>query len=464
MRLSPIKILLLIGIFIPFENFVLKWVPGGDFIRFLPEFIMYGLLFHEFVKKVVYEKYYISTPINKLFLLFIFLAIASFIYNWGPILEGIRNFRNLIRYITAYYIVIYNDAEKKDLRYVIDMFLIILCINIAVGFFQRVFGVSSFWLPKNGELEIAGMSTGFKSVNEGGGGGREIGSVMGLTGDTVYLGLFLLISIPLVYFQLIYDNRNKLVILAILLCSVALQFFTYSKGALIATVGGIGACFLILKEYKKIIFIVLSGVILIPIMSVMGDISSEKKKQSEEETSPIENITMLFDDTYIDGLKNSRMWVLRDVGKQVFKLELPLGYSSSPNYARAMIAKNSNTDEFDKLIEFDAMEDVYWVAMVAYYGYVGLSVFVAILIVFLNCSLFVYRRTNNIEMRIISGAFIAVLASTFIMTFIVRTFELRIFSFYFWLIPAFIMKEYLAIKNGKFYYEPQEIINENITN
>ena len=464
MRLNPVKILLLIGIFIPFENFTVKWLPGGDFIRFIPELLMYGLLFFEFIKKVVYEKYYITTPINKLFLLFIFLAIVSFIYNWGPILEGIRNFRNLIRYIAAYYIIIYNDVERKDLKYFINMFMLIACINIAIGFFQRIFGVSSFWLPANSELEIGGMSTSFKSVNESGGGGREIGSVIGLTGDTVYLGLFLLISIPLLYFQLTYDKKNKLFLTMVFLCSIVLQFFTYSKGGLIATIGGIGMCFLLLKEYKKIGLIVVSGIIILPIMTILGDVTQEKTKQSEEETSPIENITMLFNDTYIDGLQNSRMWVLRDVSKQVIKLDLPLGYSSSPNYTRAMIAKNSGTDEFDKLIEYDAMEDVYWVAMFAYYGYVGVSVFIAILLIFLHCSLYVFRKTNNVEIKTIAGAYVAILASTFIMSFVVRTFEFRIFSYYFWMIPAFIMKEYLFLKDGLFYYEPKIETSESIAN
>jgi hypothetical protein len=458
--IKPIHIILVIAIYIPFENFIVKWLPGGDFIRFVPELLLYAMLAYEFIKKIVYKKYYISTPVNSLVLLFFFLAIVSLMYNLIPApytlktsLGGIRNLRTLTRYLAVFYIIVYNDhIQSKHLRFFINSMLFILLINIATGLFQRIFGIHSFWLPKNSELEIAGMSTSFKSVGEGGG-GREMGSVIGMTGDTIYLGLFLVLVAPIIYFLMSHENRRLIYLFLLLVGALLLQFFTYSTGSLIAMAGGLGACMLINRDWGKMAYLGMAFIVMIPAFFILKDLQSDKSKLREKESSPIENIALLFNDEYINGLENSRLWVLRDVGQEVVRLENPLGYSPSSDFARSMIAKNSGTDAFDKLVEYDAMEDVYWVAMFAYYGYVGVAVFIAILLVFLYVSLKVYRLTNNLEIKILSGSYIAILASAFVVCFIVRAFEFRIFSFYFFLIPAFIMKEYLALKNGTNFYE-----------
>lgn len=458
---KPIHIILLIAIYIPFENFIVKWVPGGDFIRFIPEITLYALLAYEFVKKIVYKKHYISTPINSLVLIFFFLAIVSLIYNLvpeqstlKPMIGGIRNLRTLTRYLAVFYIIVYNnEIQSKHLRFFINSMVAILIINIATGFFQRIFGINDFWLPENGDLEIAGMSTSFKSVGDGGS-GREAGSVIGMTGDTVYLGLFLVIIAPIIYF-LIAEEKRKLIYLYILLaCSLVLQVFTYSNGSLIAMAGCIGVCMLVNKEWGRIAFMGMTVIVLIPAFFILKDIQADKSAIREKESNPIDNIALLFNDDYISSLDNSRLWVLRDVSRQVIKLDNPIGYSASSDYARYMIARNSGTDEFDKLVEYDAMEDVYWVAMFAYYGYIGVMIFVSILLVFLYMSFTVYWQTTNVEIKILAGSYIAILAGTFVVCFIVRAFEFRIFSYYIFLIPAFIMKEYLAIKNHTHFYTP----------
>lgn len=459
--IKPIHIILLIAIYIPFENFIVKWIPGGDFIRFIPELALYVILGYEFIKKIVYKKYYISTPINSLVLLFFFLAIASLLYNVIPAQEtlkatlgGVRNVRTLTRYLAVFYIIVYNDNIKsKHLRYFINSLVAILVINIITGFFQRVFGVNSFWLPANGELEIAGMSTSFKSVGEGGG-GREVGSVIGMTGDTVYLGLFLVIIAPIIYFLIAHEKRRMIYLFILLACSAVLQVFTYSNGSLLAMFGGLGVCMLINKEWGRIAYIGMAIIVLIPVFFILKDLQTDKSQMREKESNPIDNIALLFNDQYINSLDNSRLWVLRDVGKEVITLDNPIGYGPSSDYARYMIAKNSGTDEFDKLVEYDAMEDVYWVAMFAYYGYIGVIIFVSILLVFLHMSLTVYKQTLNLEIKILAGSYIAILASTFVVCFIVRALEFRIFSYYIFLIPAFITKEYLAIKNKTYFYTP----------
>ncbi len=459
--LKPIHIILLIAIWIPFENFLVKWVPGGDFIRFIPEITLYFMLGFEFARKIVYKKQYISTPVNSLLLIFIFLAIASLMYNLIPLpdslkptISGIRNVRTLIRYFAVFYIIVYNDdIKQKHLKFFINSMLVVLIINIATGFFQRIFGINSFWLPENGDLEIAGMSTSFKSVGEGGG-GREVGSVIGMTGDTVYLGLFLVIIAPIIYLKMALEKRKLIFFYILLACTMMLQVFTYSNGSLIAMVGGIGVCMLVAKEWGRIMYLGMAIVLLIPAFFILKDMQVNKADERTQETNPIDNIALLFSDQYINSLDNSRLWVLRDVGKQVATLDNPFGYSASSDYARYMIAQNSGTHEFDKLIEYDAMEDVYWVAMLAYYGYIGVIIFLSILLVFLYMSFTVYWKTNNMEIKILAGSYIAILASGFVVCFIVRAFEFRIFSYYFFLIPAFITKEYLAIKNKTHFYTP----------
>jgi hypothetical protein len=367
---------------------------------------------------------------------------------------GFRNLRTLTRYLAVFYIIVYNDNIKsKHLRYFINSMVAILILNIATGFFQRIVGVSQFWLPKNGELEIGGISTSFKSVGEGGG-GREMGSIIGLTGDTVYLGLFLVIVAPIIYFLIAQEKRKLFYFFTLLICSLILQFYTYSNGSLIAMVGGIGVCMLINREWGRIGYLTLAIIVLIPVFFILKDLQADKSQMREKESNPIENIALLFNDKYINSLDNSRLWVLRDVSKEVIRLDNPIGYSPSSDFSRSMIAKNSGTNAFEKLVEYDAMEDVYWVALFAYYGYVGVTIFVSILLVFLYISFKVYRHTNNIEIKMLAGSYIAILASAFVVCFIVRAFEFRIFSYYFFLIPAFIMKEYLAIKNSTHFFSP----------
>jgi hypothetical protein len=165
-------------------------------------------------------------------------------------------------------------------------------------------------------------------------------------------------------------------------------------------------------------------------------------------TSPIENVTNVFSQSYVEhNLEHSRGWIITEVGLPVLQSLKFFGYGPSGDESLGRMVKENvaGTMPFQNL---GIINDVYWVALLSYYGFVGIIFFVLILIKIFKASMIVYQNSPSTiySMVGLSMAVMVLLAIPY--TFILRTFAFRPFAFYFWLFAGIVAAEYRRIKNN----------------
>lgn len=84
-------------------------------------------------------------------------------------------------------------------------------------------------------------------------------------------------------------------------------------------------------------------------------------------------------------------------------------------------------------------EDVYWVAIFAYYGIVGTLAFIALFATGIASAWNIAHRTESALTREIATAAYCLWAITPIILFFYRALEFRAFSFFLWLLPALMI-------------------------
>jgi hypothetical protein len=163
--------------------------------------------------------------------------------------------------------------------------------------------------------------------------------------------------------------------------------------------------------------------------------------------NPVENLTMLFSSEYFEQTASGRQWILTEVSKAILMSGNLIGFSPDEETARERIVASSG-GALNKLLSYKAFEDVFWVAMLAYYGFIGLGLFVLVLLRIYRAAIWVVRNSFYRIDRVTSVTTSVLVLIVLPMTFIIKTFEFRHFSFYFWLISGLVMAEYIRLKSG----------------
>ncbi len=234
-------------------------------------------------------------------------------------------------------------------------------------------------------------------------------------------------------------SRGRLIALTLGFGGLAL-FFTYWRASILACCFGAVALVFWLQTLPRARGLMRAGgvvlaplLIVMPLRSVGGGTRFVKVKQ--EYVNPIENFEMLFSSEYFEGTKGSRPWLLFTVGSEVLRQFPLIGFGPDEAAARRKIVDGSSSP-IHRILSFRAFEDVYWMAMLAYYGMIGVGCYLLMLHG-------VYRSGRDLmrmRPRTLDASVGAVVASLVVvavpMTLIVRTFEYRTFGFYFWLLAG----------------------------
>lgn len=140
----PLWAVFLLAVYIPFEPFLLKFVPDEIyvFVRYFSELMIYvmilRLLAGKFFKGVKFKK----TPLDWPFILFFTTALASMVLNFVPLAEGLLGLRMLIRFILVFYLMAYLRPSKKFIKILITALLLIVFFQALLGGLQTFVGYS----------------------------------------------------------------------------------------------------------------------------------------------------------------------------------------------------------------------------------------------------------------------------------------------------------------------------------
>lgn len=451
-------IIIFLALYVPFEVVILKYMPVNDKIyslmRFIPEVVIYLLLLLIIAHKLFHRKWLSRTPIDIPLLLFVLSAVISIIINSAPLGLSIIGMRPLLRYIVLFYIVSNIDIPESKIKFLIIGLICIGGLQSVLTSIQHFIGVSGVFIPRATDLEVEGVQSQFKLVQTGFGSGREQGAGIGTFGDSVLAALFLVFINVISFSYLLRINVKsfayKICLLGIFLLTFVALFYTYSRASVLISIAAVPVILLLEKRMKKLFFIgITAAIVFAGVLFLMSNESSTGQSYynpKNKYTNPLDNITNIFSQSYVqNNLEHSRGWIIVEVALPVMQSLKVFGYGPSGDESLGRMVKDniSGTMPFQNL---GIINDVYWVALLTYYGVVGIVLFLFILWRLYKVAMFVYKHSPS-NIYIIAGlAMVAVVIVAIPYTFILRTFAFRPFAFYFWLLAGIVAAEYRRLK------------------
>ena len=430
--------------YVAFEEFILKFLPVSDtlysYLRFLGEILIYiafgKLVIHKLHRGIPFVK----TPIDVPVIGFYSVVLLSILVNGSPLMGSLYNVRPLARYIVLFYLVVNSTLSDRRITTLLRIILGVGIFQVALGVIQWLGGPSAFdfFLPREATLTIGGFTKKYRLLELG----REIGSVYGTLGDTVIYGVFMILVL------IVYLSRVRRLEYLNLLGAAVLFFFiarSYSRAATFSALLAGGAWYYFHFGWKRTLQ--LSGVTLLAfslLLAVVNPFNLEYINPRKARVGLVGNVTGVFSGSYVRIAQKQRLGALIGNVPTVLLNKPILGYGADQNTTieRLNMSKRSF---LLKVLSKEGFKDVYWVAILCFYGVLGLGFFALIFYCLFRAALKLYKRSISTSALVERGASAAhltqqvaiivlcLVAVTVFLLFFNRTLEFRGYGFYFWL-------------------------------
>jgi hypothetical protein len=426
-------ILYFLIVYIPFEAFLLKWIPVSEqsylVLRQIPDLLVVFAFALLVISKTETGSQFklLGYGIDKYLVAFLILITTYALLSGANMFLVILNMKALVRYVLIAYIIV--NISLKDYHFSKMVYLIEFSIGIQViiGLLQVALGpsFSMFFLPRLTAEEIGGVKIVYTSL-------KELGLSQGIFGTmirTIEYGLFLIVG--LILWQVKFQKSTVRYWIGIML----FLFLIYWSGS--RAIFLVGLISVIIHQYylgkigtKVVLALLLTLVLLVPLL--LMDLNFSENYVLE-----------VFSKDYIDLAKKQRLGILLVMLPEFFKdglIHIFFGYSADHTLLFERFRSIENRPSL--LMKSAApIEDVYWIALLYYYGITGLFLLI----------LFFYRIWRVIKTQFMSSLlisnnkilFIAVilLLLTIPLNFFNQAFEVRHFSFYLWLVIGIALRK-----------------------
>jgi hypothetical protein len=456
----------IIAIYTPFEEFIIKWIPGPGSIaalcRMISELVLYILFGSLLYRAIFRNKPLKPTPIDPLIIAFLASTAISILINDSRIITAVGNVRTQFRYLTVYYVVVNMSLSQAHMMSLLRGISIAGLIQAALASvqyfapagFNKIFAPKEFWLMGIEKSSIASQGT------------LKVGAVAGTFGDSAVLSAFLFI--PLIIL-ITYALKNYKFVLPILpkwkpgtlyLIGILIVFFgTFATKKRAGLFLALFLPLIVLFKLKKnrivvrVLWIVMAlGMFAAFALSMSSgvDTSFEGTDARTEEIELTSYITQIFSaDYWEETMEQSRGWMLKTISSSLVSSGSWFGFGPDLKVAQQHLA-DLQSDSFakERLLTSDAFfDDVYWLSILAYFGIPGLVFYLMMLNRLTHTAKWLVKHAKDREHHSLGVMFSTITILAFIYCFIERIFKLRPFAFYFWLMAGLVVNCYYIEKN-----------------
>ncbi len=430
-------------VFMPFENLILKFIPGPDMFytvaSFVSEILIYLTLGLVLVRRMWSGEPLRKTPIDIFFILFLIVALLSILVNESPLFGSLVNIRVLIRYIFLFYLVSNLDFSPAQVSGMVRLIIVLGIIEVLIGALQFVVGepLNQFLLPRQSEFNIAGIGRGFVLVNQG----REIGAIFGTLGDTLFFALFMLIVLAAYLSTIERLLAVHFIFWGVIFLAVN---FAYARAVAFAILVMLLWFYNVRYGLSKLL-VRLFPLITLSLLLLLSNVIGQKTNYihpDKEEVSIVENLMGVFTKEYIRLAQNSRLGAVLDIPPTVLANRPILGYGPDETATIERLNASSPSYLHKTLKSSGGFEDVYWAAMLAYYGIIGVILWILMFHALYRFARRVYENSSEKVARGIAITMICLVIVSIALLFFYRILEFRIFSFYFWLLAGLLVSLY----------------------
>ncbi|MDE0085291.1 MAG: hypothetical protein OXU23_06235 [Candidatus Poribacteria bacterium] len=434
--------------YVAFEEFVLKFLPVSDavysYLRFLGELLIYAafakLVIHKLYKGIPFVKTAIDFPVIGFYI----VVFLSMVINRSPLIGSIYNIRPFARYIVLFYLIANSPLSEKRIA---TFLRVILCVGVAQLFAGMIQwaggrGAFDFFLPRASTLEVGGFTKEYRLLELG----REIGSIYGTLGDTVIYGVFMILIL------VIFLSRvRRLEYLNLLGIVVLLMFIarSYSRAATFSAVLACAAWFFFQYGWKQTLRLSLAILLIFGVvLAIVNPFSLEYVNPRKAKVGLVGNLTGVFSGSYVRIAQKQRLGALIGNVPTVLANKPILGYGADQNSTIEKL-NMSKRSFLLKVLSKKGFKDVYWVAILCFYGLLGLGLFSLIFLRLFMAALNLYKRAASRYAKEIAMVMLCLVTVTVFLLFFNRTLEFRGYGFYFWLCAGLMFASDASIKTYK---------------
>ena len=454
-------IIYLVAIYLPFEEFFIKFTPLRGGILFLFRQITGELIIYALLLKIIYEsifrgRTFRTTPVDPLFIAFIVASFISIGVNQASIAGALVNLRPLLRYVAVYYLIVNLEISKQQLTLLLKSLRIICLIQSVIASIQYFAprSITKFFVPRGTGVAFGGHERYMSKT--------KVGAAVGTIGRPAALTTFIFIGFA-VFLSDIFRKSSKFIFTGKGLLWSLVVFFgifaTLKRASLIIILLLPVVLLLHLGKTKKALIVgwfyaaFAFGLALTLLSINLDGISFSGSQAKTESIDTSSYLVQIFTPDYWEQAnENSRGWTLRTVGSSVLRSgEFWFGLSPDQNFVRdALIELNpADTLAQQRFEVSEALEDVYWIAMFAYYGIVGLGIYFSILVRLYLAGRWLTLNSDDPDYQSLGAIFCSIILVAFVYGWIERLWEVKVFSFYFWLLAGLVINSCSAAKETR---------------
>lgn len=418
--------------YVAFEEFMLKFLPVSDavysYLRFFGEMLIYAAFGRMVIHKLYRGIPFVKTPLDLPIIGFYSVVLLSMLINRSPLIGSLYNIRPFARYIVLFYVIANSPLSERRIATLLRIILGVGIFQLTAGIVQWIGGSAAFdfFLPRESTLEVGGFTKEYRLLELG----REIGSIYGTLGDTVIYGVFMIIVL------IVYLSRVRRLEYLNLLGVGVLFFFiarSYSRAATFSAILACVAWYYFQYGWKKTLRLSLTVVISFSILlAIVNPFNLEYVNPRKARVGMAGNITGVFSGDYVRVAQKQRLGALIGNVPTVLVNKPILGYGADQNTTIEKL-NMSQRSFLLKVLSKNGFKDVYWVAILCFYGVLGLVLFALIFYRLFTAALRLYKRAVHGYTKDIAMVMLCLVVVTVFLLFFNRTLEFRGYGFYFWL-------------------------------
>jgi len=368
----------LLAVYLPFEEFILKWLPVSDqlylLMRQIPDLMVMSMAAVLLANRLLAGKTVpiIGGRVDVCLALFVCWAFMTILLNPDAnVLTNILNIKALLRYILLIYILLLLNPSHMEIKSLFKWLGCAILIQVLIGVFQFLGGTSA-----RDFLAARHVSEGIGSAIKTFTGDRfaDRNDLMGTMGDNISFGYFIMLGAVLLLFRGLHLSLFQ--VLGILML-MAMTFLSGSKAIFLTTlmIGcGYGVWRWGWQRMMLLSFVSLPLVLLMVYLALPADLIASASEAGEQ---------------LLQGMMNSRLGILvYIVPKLLLTPQNIIGFApDKEHFAEYVAYALPMTPGILLAVLPHVLEDVYWAAMYIYYGLVGFVLWCAFLV-------FMYRSTD----------------------------------------------------------------------
>ena len=251
---NPLYTLGFLAVYLPFESFVLKFIPDEIYIfaRYFSEGLIYLIALVVLLRVVSGKLKLKSSPVDLPFLLFIVCIVASAVINFVPPQIAILGARQILRFMLVFFLVIYLSPTRMFIRKITYIMFGVVLLQSCIGIMQSVIGfpMDQFLLPS--DQKSIGSLVLTQGVNQFWDPGSRVFATLGRYdrfGNFLYTFLILATGFLFVHPR---SKKIKEFIPWVFLFGLPVLVLTYSRASWFAFLIGFIFIGLIIKRDKRV--------------------------------------------------------------------------------------------------------------------------------------------------------------------------------------------------------------------